>query len=265
MSLRKLLSRSGDAPKEPLPQASQFEGVAPYYDHLMRAVPYSQWVDYIQALLRHRHAKPRDVLDLCCGTGRAGSILRHRGFEVVGADLSEPMVQQCRFRTPPLPAFVSDAAALAVKPESFDLAVSVYDSLNYILHPPALARCFVDVIGALRPGGLFIFDVNTPRALTSGLFTQDNLKSEDPLLYSWKAHWAPQERICRVDMWFKWRGGDGPDVEFEETHRQFAYRNDEIVAMLADAGFGNVVAFHAYTFRPLSRWSDRAYYVARKE
>ncbi|NSW54812.1 MAG: class I SAM-dependent methyltransferase [Armatimonadetes bacterium] len=247
------------------PGRGEFEGVAPYYDHLMRAVPYSQWVDYIQSLLRHHDARPKRVLDLCCGTGRAGEEFVRRGYDTVGADLSEPMVRECAGRSPALPAIVSDASWLAIRDESFDLTISVYDSLNYILDPGSLARCFREVFRTLRPGALFIFDVNTPRALSSGLFTQDNMDSQDPLLYRWKANWDAASRICRVDMWFQWRGQSGAPVEFRETHCQFAYNNAEIIEMLEAAGFARVHAYQAYTFRPLTRWSDRAYYVARKE
>ncbi len=259
----------GEAPAEdtpvPIPGQGEFGDVAPYYDHLMRAVPYQRWVDYIEAILNRWAMKPAKVLDLCCGTGRAGSEMCRRGYNVLGVDLSEPMVRHCSAQAPALPALVSDAAFLAIKPEQFDLVVSVYDSLNYILDPALLAQCFEDVYRVLEPGGLFIFDVNTPRALTSGLFTQQNLASDDPLLYSWEAHWDPKARVCSVDMWFRWRGNDGATVEFRETHCQYAYRNEEVLKMLEAAGFVGIQPFNAYTFRPVTRWSDRAFYVARKE
>ena len=35
--------------------------------------------------------------------------------------------------------------------------------------------------------------------------------------------------------------------------------------MLQAAGFSTITSYHAYTFRPPTRWSDRVYYVARKE
>jgi len=251
-------------PPETKPGKGEFDKVAPYYDHLMRGVPYRDWVDYLQALLKRLGAEPRAVLDLCCGTGRVGSDMRQRGYNAVGVDLSEPMVRGCREQHPPLPAAVMDASFLALKPGLFDLVVSLYDSLNYILEPSLLAKCFADVFETLRPDGLFIFDVNTPRALSTGLFSQDNLRSDDALLYSWKAHWDAKARICRVDMWFKWRT-EGRTEEFEETHRQYAYRHREVTAMLAEAGFELIDAYQAYTFRPVTRRSDRAYYIARRE
>jgi SAM-dependent methyltransferase len=204
------------------------------------------------------------VLDLCCGTGKVGAEMARRGYEVVGVDLSEPMTRGCARQQPPLPAAVQDAAQLGFRAESLDLVVSLYDSLNYVLEAERLAACFRDVYAALRPGALLIFDMNTPRALSTDLFSQSNLGSSDPLVYTWKAHWDGRTRLCRVDMWFRWRG-DGQDHEITETHWQYAYRPQDVVRMLREAGFSGTAAYEAYSFRPVTRWSDRAYYVARKE
>lgn len=246
------------------PGHGEFEDVAPYYDHLMRTVPYARWVDYVESLLDQQGVRPRRVLDLCCGTGKVGSEMLRRGYDVVGADLSEPMVRRCGRQSPCLPAAVMDAGQLAVKASCFDLVVSLYDSLNYILEPDVLAECFRQVYAALRAPGLFIFDLNTPRALSTGLFTQSNLGSSDPLQYRWQAHWIPQRRLCRVDMWFQWRD-QGQERTFEETHWQYAHQHEDVLQMLGRAGFEDIAAFHAYTHRPPTRSSDRIYYVARKE
>lgn len=246
------------------PGHGEFEGVAGHYDHLMRGVPYRDWVDYVELILARRMSKPRQVLDLCCGTGKVGSEMLRRGYDVIGVDLSEPMVRGCARQAPPLPALVQDATRLGLRACCMDLVVSLYDSLNYILAPDRLRSCFTDVYGCLRPGGLFVFDMNTPRALSADLFSQDNLGSADPLQYTWKAHWDARTRLCRVEMWFRWRDGREGE-EFTETHWQYAYRPREVVAMLREAGFTGVAAHEAYSFRPVTRWSDRAYFVARKE
>lgn len=246
------------------PGNGEFDVVAPYYDHLMRNVPYDRWVDYVEAILERRMARPRTVLDLCCGTGSVGVEMARRGYEGFGVDLAEPMVRRCGMRTPPLPAAVMDACRLGLRRSRFDLVVSLFDSLNYIVQPARLAQCLREVFGVLAPRGLLIFDLNTPRALSTGLFTQGNEGSSDKLLYSWKAHWDPRARLCRVDMTFLWRGEDGVR-EFHETHWQYAYEHHEVMQMLAAAGFTAVTPFSAYTFRPPGRRSDRIYYVARKE
>jgi len=157
-----------------------------------------------------------------------------------------------------------DAAALGLREASLDLVVSLYDSLNYITEVEGIASCFRGVAHALRPGGLFIFDLNTPRALRSGFFTQDNLRSGEPLLYRWQADWDESRKLCRVNMWFRWRGA-GEATEFRETHYERAYQDGEVRSMLEAAGLRVLTVYDAYGFRPASRLSTRWYYVARSE
>lgn len=247
------------------PGRGEFDDVADYYDLLMRTVPYNRWVDYIESILRRWEAHPTFVLDLACGTGKVGSEMADRGFIVRGADLSEPMVRHCMTQQPPLPAIVSDASNLALRSETFDLIVSLYDSLNYILDPHALASCFRDAWRVLKSGGLFIFDLNTERALATGLFTQDNMYTSEQLQYSWEAHWDRTTRICRVDMLYFYNGVENGPRQFRETHYQRAYEHEAVLAMLKMAGFVKLEAYSAYSFRVVTPRSDRAYYVARKE
>ncbi len=267
MSLRRLLGlkpREGPLEGEPTPVgADAFTQVAPYYDELMCTVPYKSWVDYVEAILRRVGHRPLDVLDLCCGTGRVGAELALRGYDVVGVDVAEGMVHKCRERRPVLPAAVMDATKPGLREGSFDLVVSLYDSLNYIVDPDGLQACLHGVARALRPGGLFIFDLNTARALRIGLFTQTNASTREPLMYRWEAHWDEGRRLCRVDMHFRWRG-PGEQVEFSETHYERAYEEREIREMLGAAGMETLHVWEAYGFRRPRNSSNRLYYVARK-
>jgi len=246
------------------PGQGEFDGVAQYYDHLMKHVPYGGWVDYVESLLQRWAAFPKQVLDLACGTGKVGAELLRRGYEAVGADLSEPMVRLCGQQDPPLPAIVSDARQMSCADQSFDLVVCLYDSLNYILELEGFAAAMAEGYRMLRPGGLFIFDLNTARALATGMFTQRDLTGPDPLHYDWQAHWDPKTRICRVDMWFGYREGEQVR-EFTETHFQRSYSHKEVLGALKAAGFTRPKAYDAYRFSPLTPWSDRVFYVVRKE
>lgn len=242
-----------------------FTAVAPHYDRLMQSVPYESWVDYIEDILKRLGHRPRRVLDLACGTGAIGLRMVKRGYCVVGADLSAPMLKQAAANAAQaglrMPLVCQDAVRLGMKP-AFDLVVCLYDSLNNILDLGDLTRAFRGVRGALRPGGVFIFDLNTIRALEKRLFTQHNLDQHTLLKYNWKSHWDPRTRICRVQMWFQWLGDDKP-VQFREVHRQRGYSASETRQALNDAGFELLAVYNAFTFTRPTRWSNRVYYVAR--
>jgi SAM-dependent methyltransferase len=244
------------------PAARSFERIGVFYDELMSSVPYREWADYVERLLDRFDARPRRILDLACGTGKVGAELARRGFRAFGVDLSEGMARIAQ-RERRLPVAVQDARALGLRAGACDLVVCLYDSLNYILEPEDLLEAFRGVRHALAPGGLFIFDLNTIRALALDLFTQDNLRSDDPLLYSWRSHWDATHRRCTVDMWFRWRG-EGEPREFREVHLQRGYEDSEVQSLLRRAAFGIHGTFDAFTFDPLTRLSTRAYYVAHR-
>ncbi len=256
--------RTAPAPPEPTrPGRGEFGRVAECYDVLMARVPYRRWVDYVEQLVATRKAQPRRVLDLACGTGKVGSEMRRRGYVVVGADLSEQMTRGCARQQPALPVAVMDATRLGLRPQSLDLVVCLYDSLNYVLEPEGLRECFRRVQEALVPGGLLIFDLNTTRALKVGLFTQRDLSPLAAVQYRWDAHWDEVAQTCRVDMWFRCRGPAGEE-EFTETHYERAYEEAEVKEWLHEAGFAYVQSYDAYTLYPVGAMAERMFLVGQR-
>lgn len=236
-----------------------FGPVAEFYDRLMRGIPYRMWVGYYLLLLSHQGVKVREILDVCCGTGAVAELLYAEGFEVEGLDLSEPMIAQARRKAAekglPIRYECQDAAEFDMG-RTYDAAFSFFDSLNYIVDPPRLASAMRRVAAHVKPGGSWVFDLNTAYAFEAQLFDQRDLAKRSAVRYDWKGHWNPETRVITVEMRF-WHEGK----EFHETHRQRAYSDDEIREMLADAGFVDVRCFHSYTLdRPRAN-SDRVHYA----
>lgn len=244
-----------------------FDALAPYYDRLMRNVPYPSWVRYLERLFRVRNAHPKRVLDLACGTGAVSLILGARGYDVVGVDVSPAMIDQAKRKSPGISATVrfdvQDATDLNVAPPPFDVAISLFDSMNYILDPSKLMRAFAGVLRHLRPGGLFVFDINTVYALECAFFDQEDLAEDEPVRYSWKSTYDSTSRLCHVAMRF-WIRGNGQEAELQETHVQRAYEVPAIVDMLGQTGFANIVTYHAYSLLPVRPTSDRVFFVAER-
>lgn len=245
-----------------------FTLIAPYYDELMHNVPYDFWVQYVQELMDRYRLRVKSILDLACGTGNVAMRLAQLGYDVWGVDISAPMIAEAKRKARQaglnIHYEVQDAAQLEL-PTQFDLVLSLFDSLNYILSPENLQEAFRRVYAHLRSGGAVIFDVNTEYALREGLFDQDNLGSRRRLLYRWKSRYDEETRICTVEMEFWLRNEAGEVVQhFVEVHRQRAYGLDELHTMLRNAGFDYARAFHAYTLRPPNATTDRAFFVATK-
>lgn len=242
-------------------EAASFHRVAPYYDDLMKGVPYRMWVSYYRLLLATQGVSPSRVLDCCCGTGIVAEMLVQLGWHVTGFDISSPMIEHAKRKAKSQNLGIryecQDAAQLDLG-EQFDAAYSFFDSFNYITDPERLAAAFRRIAGHLRPGASFVFDLNTAFAFEQRLFDQQQLGKQRNLRYRWRGEWNAESRLITVRMKF-WAGNE----EFEEVHVQRAYEVEEIVNMLERAGFEEVRAFHSYTLDRPREDTDRVHFVAR--
>ena len=239
-----------------------FGPVAPYYDELMRTVPYAMWVSYYLLLLAHQDSHPKKILDVCCGTGTMCEMLAKDGFSMSGLDLSPGMIEAAQRKAKrkklAIDYFVADACDFQIG-QKFEGALSFFDSLNNILEPDRLQSAFNKVSEHLVEGGSWIFDMNTAYAFEEELFDQENMRTNAKMRYKWTGEWNPETRIITVDMIF-WRG----EERFTEVHRQRAYDEEEVRSMLRRAGFGEIRTFHSYTLNPPRAKSDRLHYSAIK-
>lgn len=247
--------------------AHQFDEIAFLYDELMAGIPYSAWLNYVQRLLKEFGVKPRTVLDLCCGTGSASVLLAEKGYEVAGVDISMSMIKCAREKAERKGLSVDFRAQNAARlrlGKRFDLVLCLFDSLNYILESSALQESFHRVFEHLKPGGLFIFDMNTEFALAGRMFDQNNLGTRASVIYDWRSTYDHDSRLCTIYMNFLCRRG-ADQKRIEITHYQRAYYECEVVEMLETSGLEALSVYDAYTLRRAGPGSDRVFYVAGKK
>lgn len=241
----------------------QFARIAPFYDVLMANVPYRLWADYVSELaLRAGNPIGRrsNVLDLATGTGSVALQFAQRGCRVTGIDVSSAMIAEAQRKAAEVGLAVRflqrDLAHFDLPPE-FDHAVCLYDSLNYILDPDHVKQTFANTRRSLRLGGVFIFDVNTVRALEAELFTQES-RPDAAVTYRWKSRYDPDSRISTIRMQFRIPGKG----TVKAVHHQRGYTDAELRSLLFQAGFLDVTAYEGYRYSAPSPDSDRVFYVA---
>ncbi|MDT7898524.1 MAG: class I SAM-dependent methyltransferase [Armatimonadota bacterium] len=261
---------------EAVAEAPEFSLLPRYYDTLMQDVPYRMWVNYIVDLLRRLDSAFRfhRILELACGTGTVALEFARKGCQVVGVDLMEGMVEVAREKARKMGLtrrarfYAQDIAKLHLPDEPpFDLALCLFDSLNYITDPTKLSRVFLRTFAHVRAGGYFVFDLNSEFALREHLFDQDNLDEDEEqttLYYFWRSEYDPQKRLCRVDMWFAAKEAQGDWRRFREVHWQRAYTIEEVRQMATAAGWRWVKVLDAYSYQPPHPESERWYFVLRR-
>ncbi|MFI7099807.1 class I SAM-dependent DNA methyltransferase [Streptomyces sp. NPDC050161] len=108
--------------------------------------------------LRRYRAGAR-VLDLGCGTGRDAARLQAAGRRVVGADLSDAMLDHARSRHPG-PAYTrADLRRFALGTRAFDAVVCLDSALLYCHTNDELDGLLDSCRHALEPGGLLIAEL----------------------------------------------------------------------------------------------------------
>ena len=141
-----------------------YTSFAQVYDTFMDNIPYEEWGAYIVSLLREYGISDGLVLDLGCGTGSMTEVLSGYGYDMIGVDFSEDMLEIALEKRD---ASGHDILYLLQDMRSFELygtvraVVSVCDCVNYLLEEQDLTETFRLVNNYLDPGGIFIFDLNT--------------------------------------------------------------------------------------------------------
>ena len=70
-----------------------YTSFAQVYDTFMDNVPYEDWSDRIRTILRQYGITGGLALDLGCGTGKMTELLAEAGFDMIGVDNSEDMLE----------------------------------------------------------------------------------------------------------------------------------------------------------------------------
>ena len=248
---------------------SSYRFLAGCYDRFTYDVDYAAWAGYIEKHFRKRPLPGNTVLDLACGTGSLTRELALRGYEMIGADQSPEMLAQAaeknRGVAPVEPMFLCQPMERLDLYGTIDACVCCLDSVNYVTDPKKLARAFQRVHLFLMPGGLFLFDINTPEKL-EGLDGQVFLDETEDAYCVWRAEFSKRGRVCSYFMdIFRLDRETGQWDRGEELHRERAYTVAQLTAMLEEAGFQDIRTYGELTMRPPKPGEQRIFFTARKE
>lgn len=245
-----------------------YTGFAAVYDLFMDDIPYEEWCHYLISLLEEYGVRDGLVLDLGCGTGNVTECLAAAGYDMIGVDFSEDMLQAAMEKRM---ESGHDILYLLQDMREFELygtvraVVSICDSMNYILEKDELVQVFSLVNNYLDPGGIFVFDLNTEYKykylLGDSTIAEDREKSS----FIWNNSYDEAERMNEYELNLFIQEEGGLYRKYQETHYQKAYRMEEIRAALLEAGMELVALYDAFTREAPGEDSERVYVIAREK
>ena len=247
---------------------SSYNGLAGSYDAMMTDASYLKRVNWLERLFRKSAIPVRSVLDLACGTGTVSCLLAERGYQVIATDGSEEMLTQAMLKAAILeecaPVFLHQTMPKLRLLEPVDAAVSTIDSLNYLTRERDIRETFKRVYQWLKPGGQFIFDVNTPYKLRR-MDQQMYMDETEDSFCVWRTFFSERTQICtyQVDL-FREQEDGAWERSFEE-HREKAWTMEQLELFLKDAGFAKVTVTGDMTMRPPKETEDRWLIRAEKK
>ncbi|HIW73596.1 MAG TPA: class I SAM-dependent methyltransferase [Firmicutes bacterium] len=242
-----------------------------FYDRLMSDVDYDGRAAYLLSLFaRFRPEKPpAALLDLACGSGGVTLPLAAGGVEMIGVDGSEEMLAKARQKADRQglrPLFLCQDMRELDLYGTVDGAVCTLDSLNHLCRTADLREVFRRLRLFIEPGGLFLFDVNTPYKHRKVLADNAFVYEEDDFLCVWRNRLL--ERTCEVDMQLDFfvaqdkRGGCC--LRLTDTVRERAYSERTLRRLLAEEGFETLAVYADGTQEPPREDTERTVYAARR-
>lgn len=130
---------------------------AKQYDKIYKEKFYKNYSDFIKKIVKNRGLKNPLLFDIGCGTGR---IIRYfKNWECCGRDPSKEMVKIARERNEK--AFISIGIFDSKIKGKFDVIISTFDTVNYIIKDKEIKSFFRNVKNHITDRGIFIFDFNT--------------------------------------------------------------------------------------------------------
>lgn len=241
-----------------------YHDFAALYDALTTDIPYEKWADYIELLFQKFGVeKPKLVLELACGTGTMTALLADRGYDMVALDRSAEMLGVAAGKTQGKGVLLLEQDMTDFELYgTVDAVLCLLDSVNYVTEDEDLARMLHWVANYLEPGGLFVFDVNTPYKFDHVLGDNTFVYDDGKIFYTWENY--REGDLAYYDLTFFVEEEKGRYRRFEETHTERVYPPEKLQNALENAGLHTEAVLHELTLDAPKAETERVFFVARK-
>lgn len=269
---------------------------AQVYDEFMDETPYEEWRAFLVGMLkkygvnqdngsermtetssgrrlskqaaRNFRQERNTILDLGCGTGTLTELLARKGYDMIGVDNAQEMLQIAMDKRD---RSGLDILYLLQDMREFELygavgaVISVCDSINYLLEEEDILQTFRLVHNYLYPGGVFIFDFNTVYKYANIIGDATIAENREDCSFIWENYYHEEEEINEYDLTIFVRNrGEELFQRFQETHYQRGYQLEQMRRLVEDAGLRVLETLDADTHDGVTPESERIYIVAKK-
>lgn len=237
---------------------------ANYYDSLTFDIDYEFYGQTIIKILKKQGIESGQLLEIACGTGNLTRQLSGQDFNILAFDNSPDMLNLAY----PKLADVDNVTLVMQDMFSFDYAryqfdgvVMLLDVVNYVQDKKDLGTLFTNIYKGLKPGGLFIFDINSKHKLFEVLGNNTYVYEKDNIFYTWENERQGDFVSFYLNFFIK---ENGLYQRFEERQLERYYSIDTIKDLLLASGFKDIDYIDEDTALEITETSQRILFSAKK-
>lgn len=239
-----------------------YSGLAKVYEHFICDSDYERWADFVVQTMK-KYFVGADGVDCACGSGYFTRALKRAGFDVVGLDSSQEMLQQavanCSKEKLKIDFLLMDMTNLKLM-KKVDFITVINDGVNYVEKSKA-KKTFSAFSKNLNRNGLLFFDVSSEfkikNIISNNLFGED----DEQCSYLWFNNIFDDRVEMDISLFLK--NSDGTYTKKEERHTQYIYTRAELEQLLRECGFEVISVTEAFG-NELTATSERLIFTARK-
>lgn len=251
-----------------------YEGISCFYDSMTEDIDYDRVARFVDRAVRRSPAykayKKRGetpiLLDAACGTGSVLCHLRNQGYDCIGLDISEDMLERARENIP-----YEDVLWICQDMCRMDLFGSVTgiccmtDGVNHVTSPKALARFFALAHNFLDPGGILVFDVLTEEHFTRHGAVLNCFADYETVSCFWTGRYSTKTGRCVYDISCFMQQEDGLYERTDDRVTEQVWSEEVLYDMLCTAGFVKIQVFPGDSLSLGQAAKHRLYYICEKE
>ena len=238
-----------------------YANLAKWFEYLNDDCGYENWSQYFITKLKSYSVKTG--LDIGCGGGWFTRAFQKAGFSMTGMDISPEMLdfaQETAFKEGARSEYLLGDITKFKSPKKYDFATAINDCVNYI-PKNKLDAAFKCVKAALVKGGVFLFDISSPKKFHEKIANTVSVDDRDEVTYM--SFNKEEEDGVTMEVTLFVRQADGRYERLDESHRQYCYSQEEIITALEKNGF-TLLAVEGHLGEDISV-TDRILFIAKKD
>jgi len=243
----------------------EYTKLADIYDTVMEDVNYELWADFIDAIILKHHPNPKTILELACGTGSLSLFLDElECYDITATDKSPKMIEKAHQKNEAMRCNVEfevmDFLDIDID-RTFDIIVSIFDSINYLQTSDEVLRFLKGIKKVLKPESLLIFDFTTPKNSIQAIDYLNNEEgyTEDNHRFFRQSTYDANQQIHKNEFKIEKLADDQETVlqQFRETHLQKIYTLQQMLDIIDQTAYNIVAKYSGFDFEEADEQSLR--------